>query len=288
MRVSVVMATRDRPDHLRAALAAVVGAIRPDDEVVVVDSASVDPRVRDVVQPPVRYVRCDRPGASVARNVGVAEATGDVVAFCDDDCRPRPGWAAALAAAFERDPSLVFVTGAVAGPQISTEEVDAGPWTAVRDPMHLGHGANWACRRDAFVAVGGFDETMGPGARLRAAEDHDLFWRLLVAGGTGRHVADAVVDHPSWRRTLDLVRTEWAYGVGSGALAMKARRLEVGGPTLRNRLWDEGLVLTVRLARRGWERPALRQLVRVAGVLAGAARARSLAIGPDRRFSPRP
>lgn len=286
MRVSVVVATRDRPDQLREALAALADAVRPVDEIVVVDSASRDGRVRDVVGPPARYVRCDRPGASVARNVGVAAATGAIVAFTDDDCRPRPGWAAALAAAFERDPALVFVTGALSGAQISTDDVDAGPWHAVRDPMHLGHGANWACRRDAFLAVGGFDESMGPGARLRAAEDHDLFWRLLRAGGSGTHVREAVVDHPSWRGTRDLVRTEWAYGIGTGALAMKARRLRAHGPSLRTRLWDEGLVLAARLAWRRWERPALRQLVRVAGVLAGAVRARSIDIDADGRFSP--
>ena len=126
---------------------------------------------------------------------------------------------------------------------------------------------------------------MGPGAAFRAAEEQDLFWRLLVAGRSGRHVVAAVVDHPAWRTFRQLLSTEWAYGVGAGALVAKARRLGVDGPTLRGRAWDNGVALAARGLRRGWKRPAVRLCVRAAGVVVGAVRARRLALGPDHRFS---
>jgi GT2 family glycosyltransferase len=290
MRISVVVATRNRPEALRAALDALAGAVRPDDEIVVVDSASTAPGVDAVAdRAGVRYVRCDVPGASRARNAGIAASTADIVAFTDDDCRPQPGWGRALADAFERDDAVAFVTGRVVGEdgdeQMSTNDVPAGTWRGPLDPMRLGHGANWACRRSALATVGGFDEIMGPGGPLRAAEDHDLYWRLLDAGFTGRHVHEAVVVHPAWRRGVELLRTEWAYGVGTGALAMKARRLGRPGPALRTRVWDEGFALAAKLAWRRWERPALRQATRAAGAVAGALRARHVAIGDDRRFT---
>ena len=272
---SVVVATRDRPDHLRDALTAIAAAVRPGDEVIVVDSASTDPDVRTIAERAgVTYLRCDRPGASLARNRGAEVAGGDLVVFTDDDCRPLPGWTDAYARAFDSDPRLDFATGAVVGPQISTEDVDAGPWLGAQDPAHFGHGANWACRRTAYDAVGGFDEAMGPGAPMRAAEDHDLFWRLLVAGCRGRHVDDAVVEHPAWRSFRDMVATEWAYGIGTGALTIKVRLSGTAGPTVRVRAWDQGLVKAAEAGRRNWKRPAIRHAVRSLGVVAGAAAAR--------------
>lgn len=278
-RVSVVLATRDRPDHLRDALAAITAAVRPDDEVLVVDSASTDPDVRRVVERAgVGYVRCDRPGASRARNRGAELARGDLIVFTDDDCRPVGGWTEAYARAFDADPDLDFATGSVVGPQISTEDVDAGPWVGPRDPAHFGHGANWACRRAAYDHVGGFDETMGPGAPLRAAEDHDLFWRLLIAGHRGRHVDDAVVEHPAWRSFRNMIATEWAYGIGTGALTIKVRLAGVAGPTVRVRAWEQGLVKAAEAGRRNWKRPAIRHAVRSVAVVAGAAAARRRAV----------
>lgn len=259
---------------------------------IVVDSASATDATRRVAASAgVRYLRCDVAGASLARNAGVAAASHDVVAFTDDDCCPQPGWAAALERMFERDATLGWVTGAVnasgADGSLSTEEVPAGPWTGSRDPMRFGHGANWACRRDAFAAVGGFDEVMGPGAPLLAAEDQDLFWRLLRAGWAGDHAHDAEVRHPAWRDRTMMLRVEWTYGVGTGALTAKATRLgDRDGPRLRSRLWDEGAVRIVDLVVRRRLGTAARQSVRTAGTVVGRVRARRFAIGEDGRFRP--
>ena len=72
--VSVVVCSRDRPQHLAACLEALLTAIRPQDEVIVVDSASRDARTRRAAfDHGVRVVRCERPGLSHARNAGLAD-----------------------------------------------------------------------------------------------------------------------------------------------------------------------------------------------------------------------
>jgi hypothetical protein len=87
-RVSVVVATRNRPAELTACLGALRARAGAAREIVVCDSASDD---RGAIEGIVSgagavLVRCERPGLSVARNAGAERATGEVVAFLDDDC----------------------------------------------------------------------------------------------------------------------------------------------------------------------------------------------------------
>src|SRR5687767_8113024 len=99
--VSVVVASRDRPEQLRGALAAIRAAMPAGTEVVVVDSASTGAGTRQVTDDAgARYLRCDRPGVSRARNLGLETTQAEIVAFTDDDCRPAPGWLDALARPF--------------------------------------------------------------------------------------------------------------------------------------------------------------------------------------------
>ena len=223
--ISVVVPTRDRPDHLDRCLAALRAALRPEDEVVVVDSASAVPIAGATV-------RCDRPGASHARNAGVAAATHSIIAFVDDDVRVQAGWPGAIAGAFA-DPSVAFVTGRLIAPP----DVVAERPVAIKDDVlparldasavgTLGHGGNFAVLRSVFDAVGGFDEALGPGARFRAAEDLDVFDRLLRAGFVGRYEPVALAWHEQWRDRRALLALDFAYGVGAGARLAKLSRCD--------------------------------------------------------------
>jgi glycosyltransferase involved in cell wall biosynthesis len=229
--VAIVVCTRDRPHLLRGLIPFLVEAQREGAEVVVVDSASRETATHDVAtEAGLRVVRCDLPGASRARNLGARSTVAPVLAFTDDDCQPRAGWQITLQQAVAEG-GVGFATGRVLagggdGRPISLMTDDqAVRWTARDDVAAMGHGANMAVRREAFDAVGGFDELLGAGAPLRGAEDKDLFWRVLRAGWDGVFVPEAVVDHVSWRDTSGLLRAEYGYGVGSGARTVKVARL---------------------------------------------------------------
>jgi glycosyltransferase involved in cell wall biosynthesis len=276
--VTVLIATRNRPDQLRGALAAVAAAAPAGTDVLVVDSAGDTEATRAVVAAAgVRYVRADRPGLSVARNVGVGHTSAAIVAFTDDDCRPRDGWLEALTAPFE-DPAVGFVTGRVigAGSGTAADVVDIGDerWRWPDDPVGMGSGANMAIRRAVLEEVGGFDPGIGAGAPIPSAEDHELFLRALHAGWEGRHAPRSVVDHDDRRGRWAGVRLCYGYGVGSGVVCRRASDLDptVGRRMLRERLWDRGVRTIARDLRRGWEIPALRGLAMVLGVLRGRVR----------------
>lgn len=289
--VGVVIASRDRPDDLRHALTAVADA--GADVVLVADSASTlgaDGRSHTqqvAADAGARCVRLDRPGASVARNAGWQALATDVIAFTDDDCRPRPGWAAHLAAAFA-DPRVGFVTGGVVGPDGGTAaDIDhaAARWVWPADPAHTGSGANLAFRRAALVEVGGYDERLGPGAPGPYGEEHDLMVRILHAGWEGRHLPNVVVEHHDQRDFWATTKLFWIYGMGAGAVCARAAELDprFGRRLLRRRLWDDGARLALANLLRRWEVPALRAAVTAVGSIVGWRRTRGEPLwGPER------
>ena len=290
--LSVVVPTRDRPNLLGPCIASIVAALAPGDELLVVDSASTDPAAALAATAAAgdtgRRLRCDRPGASHARNVGWRASANEVVAFVDDDVRVDSTWADGLRRCLADHPETAFVTGRIGVPpdQAGVDRpvaVKDDPDPAVIDRTTtgtLGHSANLAVRRDALEAVGGFDELLGAGARFRAAEDYDLFDRLLAAGLTGRYEPAAAAWHDQWRGRGDLVRLDWAYGVGTGARLAKLVRTDPAraGTVARAALWTGGLRLLPGLVRARYELGIATVVARSAGTCAGfvSARARSL------------
>jgi glycosyltransferase involved in cell wall biosynthesis len=283
--VSVVVCSRDRAEHLATCLTALTRAMRPQDEIIVVDSASRDFRTQQVAfDHPVRFVRCERPGLSHARNAGVDVAARDVIAFTDDDCRPQPGWTAALAAAFEAS-EVSFAFGRVIG---SADGVPVSV-TVREEPQRIdpscelasiGHGANMAFRRSALQSIGGFDEVLGAGGTLRAGEDKDAVWRLLCDGLVGAYVPDAVVEHVLWRSRGQAVRLSYGYGLGWGALSAKAIRdnRQSGQGLLQAGLGTLGLRQVWRDLRAGYATGTASSLAWTVGVAVGVCRGWSLPV----------
>jgi glycosyltransferase involved in cell wall biosynthesis len=277
--LSVVIPTRDRPELLARAAARVLAALGPDDELIVVDSASRDPAAvaAVVADPRAKVVRAERPGATVARNTGWRLARHDLVGFVDDDVEVDPGWADALVACWKADPDLAFVTGRIRIPAgqgtlaVAIKD-DPTPASFTRvDAGLLGHSASLAVPRERLAEVGGFDESLGPGSRFREADDVDLFDRLLATGRVGRYEPAADATHDQWRRIREYVALQHDYGYGSGARLSKLRRNDRARFRVAayEDVWRWGLMLVpAELVKRDWFR-ALGSLLRVLGVIRG-------------------
>jgi glycosyltransferase involved in cell wall biosynthesis len=277
--LSVVVPSRDRPERLRDALAALRESLGDGDELIVVDSASSDAGGTAQVAEGAgaRLIRAG-PGASAARNLGWRAARHDDIGFVDDDVRVDPAWATAMVTALAEHPDAAFITGRTdVGDAIGTMTV------AVKDDMLpavidrtsrgvLGHSANLVVRRSALVAVGGFDESLGAGARWRAAEDTDLFDRIIGGGRCGRYEPAAAAVHVQWRRIREWVLLQYGYGVGSGSRLAKLWRLDRRRWRLVviDDVWTWGIgQLPGELARRDGYR-AIGTLLRLAGMARGA------------------
>ena len=307
-RVSVVIPVLNAARTLPRTLAALAALAPAPDELVFVDNGSTDDtRARltafSAAGAGAKVLVLDEPrrGASVARNTGARAATGEVVAFTDADCCPRPDWLAGLTAPLA-DPTV----GAVAGRLHSTPPagvVEAfsslftlqAPAAAARHtrwtPWAGGFPtANLAVRRALLERVGGFDESVAI-----YGEDYDLCARLYAHRTAIVYTPAAGVEHQH-RVTLKAMLRQ-AFGFGrSHAWLMRRHvprglwldlpRVSVARPGFPLALWiDAGapdkkalVLLALGLA---W-RPLLVLLPLYAGWLwwdvSGRARARGLAL----------
>lgn len=224
--ISIVIISKDEPS-LNETLISVCGQAkqlgRPC-EVVVVDAS--DGRLDDVRRnhdPQVRWLQFERPtGVSVSiphqRNAGVEAARGDVIVFTDAGCEPGPEWLARLVGPLSDGE---YVSAGLTRAVIGDSGVYESGTEHVRTRRYLTEcgAGNLAFRREAFNAVGGFDETFAYGS------DVDFAWRLIDAGYQLRSVPDAEIYHDfgTWRRQL---RRSYMYGKARTRLYRKhhARR----------------------------------------------------------------
>ncbi len=241
--VTVVIATRDRPEMLGAALASVLAADYDDLRVLVVDSASRSTATLELVglvaarDPRVSAIRSEIPGLAVAHNAALPIVETPLVAFTDDDVEVDRRWLLGLADGFAAGPDVGCVTGLIAPAQLETDvqrwiETSSGfnkgyerrvfdllanrpddplfPFTAGQ----LGSGANMAFRTDALRAVGGFDPALGAGTLARGGDDLASFVSILAAGYQLVYEPTAVVFH-CHHRTHDHLRNQMrSYGAG--------------------------------------------------------------------------
>jgi glycosyltransferase involved in cell wall biosynthesis len=167
VKVSVLIPCFNAADYLGEALESVFGQSRRADEVIVVDDGSTDASA-DVVRrygARVRYVRQENGGIAAARNRGVAEASGDWVAFLDsDDVWPRESLAARVAVV-EADAAVDFVYG------LTEEFLDFGGAPGLLAPARAAPAAVRAAgaaliRARLFAEIGGFDATLTLGETI--------------------------------------------------------------------------------------------------------------------------
>ncbi|HWX46077.1 MAG TPA: glycosyltransferase, partial [Solirubrobacteraceae bacterium] len=249
-RVTVVICTRNRAEALRGCLRFMRLLEHGALEFVIVDNAPADDSTRDLVvklageDARFRYVREPHPGLSWARNRGLAHATGEIVAYTDDDVRVDRLWIRGLLRGFHRRADVACVTGLVASASLELAEeqyFDARVWWSsscehqVYDARHgpvgltlhpyaaggFGTGANFAFRTGPLREIGGFDESLGAGSPCAGGEDLDIFVRLLRAGYSISYEPAALVWHEHRTDHDDLRRQMYAYGKALSAYLFK-------------------------------------------------------------------
>ena len=192
--VSVVVASQARETRLRTLLDALAEqTLRAERrEVVVAHTYDAAAAGRLFAERDVREVRVDpaRARPSVQREAGWRAARGELVAFTDDDCRPRPDWLEQLVAVARRRPGDI-VQGATHPDPRDVHHFQHAHFSAlaVEPPADTMQTCNILYPRALLERVGGFDE------RAVTGEDIDLGWRARATGAALAPAPDAVVYH---------------------------------------------------------------------------------------------
>ncbi|HEV3187371.1 MAG TPA: glycosyltransferase family 2 protein, partial [Acidimicrobiales bacterium] len=147
------------------------------------------------------------------RNLGVRSVEGNVIVFTDSGCLPEDGWLERLLAPILNEGEFVTCGPARA---IGKSVYSGAHWSGNvgADYVPMATTINLAFRREAFEAVGGFDESFG------SAEDIDFTWRLTDVGYRLRWVQDAIVQH-DWGTAQRQIRRAFFYGRGECRLLRK-------------------------------------------------------------------
>jgi GT2 family glycosyltransferase len=270
----------------------------PDFEVIVIDnrrdaraalpSLGSDPRLHVDVE--------SRRGVSAGRNRGVALATGEIIAFTDDDVVVDRHWLRAMGVRFASEATLEALGGLTLPSELDSpaqlwfEEYYGGFVRGFRahtmslrepddgalfpfSPRSYGAGLNMAFRREALARVGGFDPALGIGTPACGGEDVGVFVAIVLAGGVVGFEPAALVRHHHRRSEHAFMSQVWRYGVGLSAMlcAVVARDPKQLWPILRR--VPDGVRHFVRPSRdRSRHAPTYPRravVVQIAGVLYG-------------------
>lgn len=248
--VSVIIPTHERAGSLEACLRSLLALEYPHYDVIVVDNhprtSATEALVRRLAgaSGKLRYVREDAPGSSVARNRGVTEALGEIVAFTDDDVLVDRHWLTEIVRAFEAGNNVACVTGLTLPAEIETpaqlwfeqyggfskgfhQQIFDEAAHRPDDPLFpytagkFGSSANMAIRTDVLRWLGGFDPALGAGSPALAGTDIALYYRVITRGYQLVYTPNAIVHHYHRRDYARLKRQIYNYGVGLTAFLTK-------------------------------------------------------------------
>ena len=214
-KVSVVVCAFNAADTIDDCLSSLTRLTYPSFEVIVVNDGSRD-RTASIAHryAGVRVIDTPNGGLSAARNVGLAAATGEIVAYTDADASVDPDWLTYLV-----QPMLLSDVAGAGGPNVVPQD---DPWVAqcvARAPGGPSHvmlddriaehvpGCNMAFRRDALLSIDGFNPVY-----LRAGDDVDICWRLQAKGLRIGFAPAALV----WHHRRPSVKAYWHQQVGYG------------------------------------------------------------------------
>jgi glycosyltransferase involved in cell wall biosynthesis len=253
-KVSVVVCTRNGARTIEQTLIGLSRLDYPEYEVIVVDDGSTDETPRIARKYEAKLISTPHQGLSAARNTGLEAATGEIIAYLDDDAWPDEHWLMYLAEAFAQTPHA-----GIGGPNVAPVGDGVVAESVARSPGNPTHvlltdclaehlpGCNMAFRAACLREIGGFDPQFAI-----AGDDVDVCWRIQERGWTLGFTAGAMV----WHHRRNTVRRFWKqqynYGAAEGQLERKwpQRYTAAGRVAWTGRLYDQGLAWIFGHSRR--------------------------------------
>ncbi|MEB3233454.1 MAG: glycosyltransferase [Leptolyngbyaceae bacterium] len=250
---TVAICTKDRPDNVARLLRSLIPLQQETGptpfEILIVDNAPSDDRTQAIVAPfpSVRYTREPKAGLDFARNCALHQASGEWLAFLDDDVVVDRQWFRGWREAWAENPDAAAFTGLVLPYEMETaaqilfeqrggfgrgfEKIRYGAQLP-GNPLYpcgagiFGAGCNMAFKRQVFIDLGGFDDAPDTGRPLPGGGDLDSFYRVVRAGYPLVYEPQYAVYHQHRRELHQLQHQYWTWGLGFMAFVVKSMQTD--------------------------------------------------------------
>jgi glycosyltransferase involved in cell wall biosynthesis len=232
-KFSLIVSTFDRKDVLERFLASLIEQKYKNYELILVD-LNKDNRLSDLLikyQPKLsqlKIVKHSFVGLAEARNIGMQQASGEIIAFPDDDC-----WYAADVLEFVNNflgnnPEIEVLSGRIvdpAGREVAGRFIKQSRMVNKFNVWRAAASVTLFIKSELIKRVGDFDEKLGPGSgtKFLASEETDYALRLLEAGARVHYDHRLLVYHPDPVRVFNdqTIRRAFEYGCGAGRVIKK-------------------------------------------------------------------
>lgn len=246
MKFSLVMATLGRSDEIKIFLDSLNSQDYKNFELIIVDQNEND-ILRDIVDSYkndfyINHIRIREKGLSLARNVGIKYATGDIIAFPDDDCAYSEGILSFIVKFFEENEKFNFLTFRLKDRE-SGEDANL-KWYDYNVEINYKNIFRTVISPSIFIKIKSrddifFDENLGVGRKFGSGEETDMILELLHRGYKGMFLNDYIVYHPNKREPIEKV---YSYGLGYGATLKKQVKLRNGNGFILNYLIKDSIL----------------------------------------------
>jgi len=253
-KISVVVCSYNGASTIRDTMEGLQKLDYPNYEVIVVNDGSTDDTAEIASAYDFKLISTENRGLSNARNTGLFNATGEIIAYIDDDAYPDPQWLRYLASAY-----MSTEHAGIGGPNIKpagdgfiancVANSPGGPLHVLTTDEIAEHipGCNMTFRRDALLEIGGFDPIY-----RSAGDDVDVCWRIQQAGYT-------IGFHPSafvWHHCRNSISMYWkqqkGYGKAEALLEKKwPEKYNVFGHlNWKGRIYGNGLTNPIKTSKK--------------------------------------
>jgi GT2 family glycosyltransferase len=204
LKTSVIIATHARPDSLQRLIASLAPELASGTrEIIIAENGTPSPMQLSVEGAPLTHLHDPRAGKCRIQNRAIAQASGEILVFLDDDLAVAPGYLAAVEDFFDTRREFAAMKGRILPAEDPEKKV--GPMAVYLDLPIADHGdevievrgvlgANMAFRADALKQAGPFDERLGPGAGGHE-EETEMSQRIRRAGFRIGYAPKALVYH---------------------------------------------------------------------------------------------
>jgi GT2 family glycosyltransferase len=204
LKTSVIIATHNRPDSLRPLIESLAPEmVTGTREIIIAENGTPAPMQLALEAPPLKHLHETRAGKCRIQNRAIAQASGEILVFLDDDLVVALGYLEAVELFFDAHHEFAAMKGRILAAEDPEKKV--GPMAVYLDLPIADHGeevievhgvlgANMAFRADAIKQVGPFDERLGPGA-CGHEEETEMSQRMRRAGFRIGYAPKAVVHH---------------------------------------------------------------------------------------------